>query len=302
MKRKHIVLCIIIMHLCASISAFPLKGYFHSTYLLGLMDFMFDGDGSYTITLDRNFDSNYEYKTGTYEIKTSGKIDFIILDERFPDDCTYSYVEEGVLQPTANAILFISGIETESRKNIYTQELYNSIYCIGYTKGFSENGLPCFDVMRGYEGTGRKYYDCSSYLVEKTKSYPVENLCNLNDATPWVEDAPGYGEGEGFTIKNSRNSTYPYLLLCNGYISSEKPYLYEQNGRLKKIRVQGVSSGKFKDFEILDTPHFQTIDISFIKEPEDLRITILEAYPGSKYEDTCVHYCITWDREVVPYR
>ena len=87
----------------------------------------------------------------------------------------------------------------------------------------------------------------------------------------------------------------------NGYISYEKPYLYKQNNRIKKIKVTGLKSGKTKVLDVLDTPHPQTVDISFIKEPEDIRVEIADVYKGSKYDDTCLHYCITYDMEVIPY-
>ena len=90
-------------------------------------------------------------------------------------------------------------------------------------------------------------------------------------------------------------------MIMNGYISYDKPYLYKQNGRVKKIKVTGVKSRKSKILDILDTPHPQTVDISFLVASEDVRIEIADIYKGSKYEDTCLHYCITYDDEVIPY-
>ena len=87
----------------------------------------------------------------------------------------------------------------------------------------------------------------------------------------------------------------------NGYISYEKPYLYKQNGRVKKIKVTGVNSGKSKVLDVLDTPHPQTVDISFLNEPEDIRVEIADVYKGTKYDDTCIHYMITYIKEVIPY-
>ena len=87
----------------------------------------------------------------------------------------------------------------------------------------------------------------------------------------------------------------------NGYISYEKPYLYKQNNRIKKIKVKGIKSGKEKILDVLDTPHLQTVDISFITKAEDIRVEIADVYKGTKYDDTCLHYCITYDDEVIPY-
>ena len=155
----------------------------------------------------------------------------------------------------------------------------------------------------GLEERGSLYKDCSSYLIEKTKSYPVENLRKLAIDSPWVEGVPGDGIGEGFTIEGERYSKPlgPYLLIMNGYISYDKPYLYKQNGRVKKIKVTGLKSGKSKILDVLDTPHPQTVDISFITEPEDIRIQIADVYKGTKYDDTCINYLINYEDSVIPY-
>lgn len=52
--------------------------------------------------------------------------------------------------------------------------------------------------------------------------------------------------------------------------------------------------------DVLDTPHPQTVDIFFLPFSEDIRVTIVDVYPGTKYEDTAIHYCITYDYTIVP--
>lgn len=192
-----------------------------------------------------------------------------------------------------DSILFLAGKKADSDGK------YLNTYFLGYSTFYSY--APFVFSFPKFQGTPRIYKDASSYLIERTKSYPIENLCNIDIATPWVENAPGYGIGECFTIENTWGRIYSTLLIMNGYISYEKPYLYEQNSRIKKIRVTGVKSGKTQVLEVLDTPHPQTVDISFITEPEDLRVTIEDVYPGTKYEDTCIQFLITWDETVIPY-
>ena len=87
----------------------------------------------------------------------------------------------------------------------------------------------------------------------------------------------------------------------NGYISYKKPYLYKMNNRIKKIKVTGVKSGVSKVLDVLDTPHPQTVDISFITDIEDIRVEIVEVYKGTKYDDTCIHYLIPYYNQVIPY-
>lgn len=191
----------------------------------------------------------------------------------------------------SNTILALIGYEkfNETKKPVsilYSENFSNGIFALNF---------------RNYELTSRNYKDCTSSLIEKTKSYPIENLCNLAVATPWVENTPGYGIGESFVIENSWGKVYKTLLIINGYISYEKPHLYKQNGRIKQIKITGIISRKSKILNVLDTPHPQTVDISFISEAEDIMVEIAAVYEGSKYEDTCIHYMITWDKEVIPY-
>ena len=158
-------------------------------------------------------------------------------------------------------------------------------------------------------GTGEypcfNYENVSSYFVEESKEgkkeYKIENLSIMEQDTPWVEGADGWGIGETFTISTENRSFYKYILLMNGYISASNPKLYDENGRIKKILVEGVTSGKKKEFTVKDTPHPQTVDISFLPEQEDVKVTILDVYKGTKYEDTAIHFMILWRTEVIPY-
>lgn len=226
-----------------------------------------------------------------YEIIHSEGQTFIQIDENFPPQVA-NWVEFRDNQniQTDNRILILLGLRTNKIDN----KKYNCMFA--YTRGYPINKRTCtttrFDNLRS------SFWDCSSFLKEKNTKYPVENLQNLCPDTPWVEAVPGYGIGEGFSVKRNNE---PFLLLINGYISYEKPYLYEQNGRIKKLRIKGLKTGKEIIVDVLDTPHPQTVDINELNENEDIRITIEDIYPGSKYEDTCLHYLLVWDEEIIPY-
>lgn len=219
-----------------------------------------------------------------YKIIILDGIQFIQLSRKMPPEVANWYeFEENPNIPTDDKILFLAGNNG------------NRTLMFAFTKGYT------FDRTLTYtrfNNLGSTFYDCSSYLVEKNKEYPIENLLLLSPDTPWVEGVPGYGIGEGFSIGRDKHK---YLLLMNGYISYDKPYLYKQNTRIKKLKVIGLKSGKEKILDVLDTPHPQTIDISFLTENEDVRVTIEDVFPGTKYEDTCLHYMIVWDEEVIPY-
>ena len=203
---------------------------------------------------------------------------------------------------TNDEILILAGKEIDfeylSGKNVGKED---RILLFAITEGFDKSWPFIYEKSGFTERILRKYTDCSSYLKEKTKEYPVENLNDFFVDTPWVEGIKGDGIGEGFTIAEWNKTVYPYLLIMNGYISYKKPYLYKQNNRVKAVKVTGLKSGKSKILEVLDTPHPQTVDISFITEVEDIRVEIADVYKGTKYDDTCLHFCITYPNKVIPY-
>lgn len=235
---------------------------------------------NYEIPLDKK---EIEYK----RIYKDGLLFFNLL-EKFPNEIhEYYYYDKKPIE-TNNELLLLAGTEIGKTENILL---------FATTAGF-EGEYPFIFPMFHFE-VGRTYADCSSFLKEKNKEYPVENLDEYYVDSPWVEGVRGDGIGEGFTIKSK--IVYPYLLIMNGYISYRKPYLYKQNNRIKKIKVTGLKSGKSKLLDVYDTPHPQTVDISFLNELEDIRVEIADVYKGTKYDDTCLHFCVTYPNAVIPY-
>ncbi len=248
----------------------------------------------------------YESKKINKEISVNYKkiyIDgllFLQMSNKFP----YSIAEYYENNPTSDTMLVLAGKHI-SENNSKTLFLNGEILFFAESEGFDKYDCFITPSIHFYDHVGRRYSDCSSYLKEKNREYKVEDLCDCKPGTPWVEGVPGDGIGEGFTIKypssKAANNAYPYLLIMNGYISYEKPYLYKQNNRIKKIKVTGVKSGNSKILDVLDTPHPQTVDISFITEPEDIRVEIADVYKGTKYDDTCINFCVTYIDKVIPY-
>lgn len=102
-------------------------------------------------------------------------------------------------------------------------------------------------------------FGASSYLTEGEVLYEPQNLSSRH-GLPWAP-AGGNGVGEHVNIRTDIRSNL-YLMFYNGYQSIEKPYLYEQNSRVKRIRISCKNTGLFCDYEISDTAEGQMIDIS----------------------------------------
>ena len=283
MKKNILLLFLVIKTFVVYGENFSLFGnYFPNLY--STIDVLNIHDTSITL----NYEVDIDKKNIGYKIINKDGILFFKLSEKMPKNFHEEYYYDKQDLITNDEILILAGKEISKKDNILM---------FATTTGF-EGVYPFIFPMFHFE-VGRSYSDCSSFLKEETKEYPVENLDKYYVDSPWVEGVKGDGIGEGFTIKSK--SVYPYLLIMNGYISYRKPYLYKQNNRIKKIKVTGVKSGKTAVLDVLDTPHPQTVDISFLNEPEDIRIEIADVYKGTKYDDTCLQFCVTYQNKVIPY-
>ncbi len=137
----------------------------------------------------------------------------------------------------------------------------------------------------------------SSSFVEGIKEYNGQNTVQFSstDNIPWVEGIDGQGIGEWFEIETETwNWPVDFLLISNGYVDFAKPYLYEYNSRIKKMRIEIEEHDIEFEVELTNTPQFQEIRLP--KKIDDgetiIRFTILDVYPGSKWEDTCLNLVI----------
>jgi hypothetical protein len=113
----------------------------------------------------------------------------------------------------------------------------------------------------------------------------------------WVEDEKGQGINEKLFINppyltSQWNCTALHISI--GFVSFEKPYLYAENSRPRILDVSVSNKFSFS-VELVDTPDFQTIKLpQSIGTSDVLVIEILDVFPGTKYEDTCIN-CILYD-------
>jgi len=132
-------------------------------------------------------------------------------------------------------------------------------------------------------------FTATSHLTENGIEYGPENLKDIRTGRPWVEGVPGDGVGEKIFLTYDRypNEGFSHLLLSNGFVSYRNPSLYGKNGRLKRIRVEDRESDFSQVFEIEDTPNYQILGLE--KSLKSISLEILEIYPGSLWDDTCVN-------------
>ncbi len=268
----------------------------------------FSFDGSYAPNLYSTLDSfcisdgniQYQYesedsnevKTVKYEKIYKEGLLFLKMEEGFP----FSITENDSKASTSDTLLVLIGKHTSEDGNNFFPD--GSTLFFAETAGFDYPYTFITHSQNFLDHIGRQVYkDCSSFLKENDVEYKVENLSNCKPGTPWVEGVSGSGIGEGFSMECERN----YLLIMNGFISYDKPYLYKQNNRIKKLKVIGLENGIEKTFAVLDTPHPQTIDISDFEDSGDIRIEIADVYKGTKFDDTCMNFCAGYTARVIPY-
>ena len=154
----------------------------------------------------------------------------------------------------------------------------------------------------------------TSELVEGKTTYFAKNLNDKDYTTAWVEAANDFGSGEKIHFELNQNInkdqwfgiSITHLYLLNGFRKTEKTY-YENN-RIKKLRlwINGKDGEKSYDITLPDRPYKAINDYNIAYEADLLNdyidlgrrqafynvtsfdIEILEVYPGTKYNDTCI--------------
>lgn len=168
------------------------------------------------------------------------------------------------------------------------------LFCDGFLYAYdSGHSSPINGGFIGRNGHGMLEweYSASSSLKEKDTVYPASHLADLALSRPWVEGVPGYGIGESIRIKPTRDdAAMRHVLISIGYVSYDKPGLYTENSRPKKIELVSEEGGFRFEVELPDTPNIQLISLP--KPVGDLTIIIKDVYKGTKWEDTCINFIV----------
>jgi len=129
----------------------------------------------------------------------------------------------------------------------------------------------------------------SSFLRSQGKNtYGPRNLTRKG---AWCEGVKGYGIGEAVMLtfqgypNDARPPSYDRLVISNGYDKTSKTFL--ENSRVKQIEIR-TDSGKFWIRTLKDETGPQEISLGGEIAPLSVTITILDVYPGNKYDDTCI--------------
>lgn len=168
---------------------------------------------------------------------------------------------------------------------------------------------PDFDIKIFIPSKTIKSVSASSELKSKNNKYSVKNLVDGNPETPWVEGKKGYGINESIVLSTNpfyANSAGAYKIsrigIINGYAKNAS--IFKKNSRVKKIRIDYKNyaccgncckdkSASMKEngsevFTLKDTMEIQYLKFDEPVFTSNIKITILNVYKGSKWDDTCL--------------
>lgn len=106
--------------------------------------------------------------------------------------------------------------------------------------------------------------------------------------TPWAVSSKSNNKIIYGKIKTTNNTKFPLnrLVIVNGFVNAEKPYLFSQNARAKKVLIN-TNSFSF-EVELEDTGNMQIINLPDNINDGDISLKILSSYEGTKYTDIVI--------------
>lgn len=153
----------------------------------------------------------------------------------------------------------------------------------------------CHTKENGAEGPKSATYCVLSQLpAQKDHAYGPENLGQADGA--WCEGEPGQGIGVGVELSfQSHNSdgpppAYDRLLISNGYDKSTKTFWENSRVKQTEIRSDDALGGQTWVRTLRDETGVQEVLLGGKVNPLGILITILDVYPGQKYDDTCLSF------------
>jgi hypothetical protein len=110
----------------------------------------------------------------------------------------------------------------------------------------------------------------------------------------WVEGAKGPGIGESMTLTFAAPVTLTALELWNGYQRSDDHF--KKNARAKKLELTVDGTPPF-EVSVADAQGSQKLALPKPVTTKSLKLTVKDAYRGTKYEDLVLSELRVWDEQ-----
>lgn len=225
---------------------------------------------------------------------------YLFLDDNFIwyiDEYTHRYTKI----PRSALKIDTDGFMKLNYKNTSRLFILGGIQQIFYNfKNDGENKYEDPDREGGYHNYYFKSITASSSFQEKIKGnlikYTPDNLTKAFEAgcrchpywwnykhIPWVEGVEGNGIGEYITVEFKE--PIKELELLNGYTDINNLKLYKENARIKQFKLEDLDNKTESIINFEDYVYFNKVVLE--KPTTKIRLTIVDVYKGTKYQDTC---------------
>ncbi|HUT99362.1 MAG TPA: hypothetical protein VM054_09845 [bacterium] len=147
-------------------------------------------------------------------------------------------------------------------------------------------GLP---VLRRLDPCGG---ESSPVVQPSASSHLTGDVCDMGPGaavdgrfeTAWCEGVPGTGVGESLALTFDGEYPLTGVTVLPGY--ARDPELWGDNARPRRLSLEAAD--RTFEFELKDEPALQRLELESTVWTDTLRVTILEVYPGERWDDTCI--------------
>ncbi len=129
-----------------------------------------------------------------------------------------------------------------------------------------------------------------------------------HETLPWVEGGPDDGTGTTLSVDFTAGRTASgeitpgrsdALVILNGFVDPGRRRLYKLNNRVKRLAVRSTDPAAPFDLEVVLEDRVAFHEIALPAPVSGVEFTILEVYPGSTYNDTCISAVLTRGRNEI---
>jgi hypothetical protein len=147
----------------------------------------------------------------------------------------------------------------------------------------------------GYKEIFIRNIKSNTYLIENNLFYESKNFLNRFFSTDkefpyeyWSKTLPlaiSSNQINSFELEIEFTDTVNGMLILNGFVDFNRPYLYKDNRRIKEIVVTDKNNHFSLNYILKDIIQFQ--EIVFPEPSNSIKIKIISYYEGDKYTDIC---------------
>ena len=205
--------------------------------------------------------------------------------------------KQGIFSKQENQYFFATD---EKKYIVLFTSLYNTNFLFLVDKSSDNKPLYCNDTQLFYQSSlvgyaespklkGVQIKNVEDYITEiDSKKRRVEfkpsDTFDLT-GTPWAVNSKS--EYKNITIRvpefNRKSFPIKYLIFVNGFVNAEKSYLFNQNSRVKGMKIE-TKSFSFET-ELEDSGNLQLVKLPEDLADEEIIVRVLSKYDGTKYSD-----------------